>query len=71
MTVILPAFMKIGICIKYIIDRRRAKPRKDIAKWSDAKDYMAYFYDSLYNQMKVDESKLNKEIIKSYLNILI
>lgn len=31
------------------IDRDNAnKPRKDIAKWSDAKDYLAYLYEPLY-----------------------
>ena len=30
------------------IDRNTPKPRKDIAKWSDAKEYLAYFYDELF-----------------------
>ena len=30
------------------IDRGTPKPRKDIAKWSDAKEYLAYFYPKLY-----------------------
>ncbi len=31
------------------IDRDEAqKPRKDLAKWSEAKDYFAFFYESLY-----------------------
>lgn len=30
------------------IDRGVPKPRKDIAKWSDAREYLAYFYDELY-----------------------
>ena len=30
------------------IDRDTPKPRKDIAKWSEAKDYLAYFFDELY-----------------------
>lgn len=32
----------------FAIDRGNAKPRKDIAKWSDAKDYVAYFFDETY-----------------------
>lgn len=32
----------------FAIDRDCAKPRKDIAKWSDAKDYCSYFFDELY-----------------------
>ncbi len=30
------------------IDRDCPKPRKDIAKWSEVKEYIAYFYDELY-----------------------
>ncbi len=30
------------------IDRDVPKPRKDIAKWSEAKEYFSYFYDRLY-----------------------
>lgn len=31
------------------IDRDVPKPRKDIAKWSEAKDYFSYFFEPLYN----------------------
>ena len=34
----------------FAIDRGGSKPRKDITKWSDAKEYAAYFYDSLYQR---------------------
>ena len=30
------------------IDRDVPKPRKDIAKWNEAKDYFSYFFDKLY-----------------------
>ncbi len=30
------------------IDRDVANPRKDIAKWSDVRDYVSYFYDDLF-----------------------
>ncbi|MBR6786049.1 MAG: glutamate--tRNA ligase [Clostridia bacterium] len=30
------------------IDRENPKPRKDIAKWSEVKDYVAYFFKPLY-----------------------
>lgn len=30
------------------IDRENAKPRKDIAKWNEAKDYFSYFFEKLY-----------------------
>ena len=32
----------------FSIDRDCAKPRKDIAKWKDAKDYISYFFDELF-----------------------
>ena len=32
----------------FAIDRDTPKPRKDIIKWSDAKQYSAYFFDSLF-----------------------
>ncbi len=31
------------------IDRENPKPRKDIAKWSEVKDYVSYFYNPIYN----------------------
>ncbi len=31
----------------FSIDRGGAKPRKDIAKWSQVRDYVSYFYDGL------------------------
>lgn len=30
------------------IDREGPKPRKDIAKWDEVRDYVSYFYDELY-----------------------
>lgn len=30
------------------IDRENPKPRKDIAKWSEVRDYVSYFFKSLY-----------------------
>lgn len=32
----------------FAIDRDVPKPRKDIAKWSDAKNYCSYFFNELY-----------------------
>lgn len=32
----------------FAIDRGGAKPRKDMARWNMAKQYMAYFYDELF-----------------------
>ncbi|MBQ1451911.1 MAG: glutamate--tRNA ligase, partial [Clostridia bacterium] len=44
------------------IDRENPKPRKDIAKWADVPDYVAYFYDSLY---RPDYSVLPEHIDKA------
>ncbi len=32
----------------FSIDRGNAKPRKDIARWSDVPDYVAYFFEETY-----------------------
>ena len=32
----------------FAIDRGGKKPRKDIRKWSDVRDYVSYFYDELW-----------------------
>lgn len=32
------------------LDRGGKKPRKDIAKWSEVKDYFSYFYDKYYDK---------------------
>jgi len=40
-----PAFAE-GI---FAIDRDNPKPRKDIAKWSDAADFSAYFFDETFD----------------------
>lgn len=58
----------------FAIDRDCAKPRKDIAKWSDAKDYCSYFYDEIYapcydmpeNVSAADSAAILKEYIKCY-----
>lgn len=33
----------------FSIERGNKKPRKDIGKWSEVKDYIAYFYDELFD----------------------
>ena len=33
----------------FSIERGNKKPRKDIGKWSEVKDYIAYFYDDLFD----------------------
>ncbi len=50
------------------IDRECPKPRKDIAKWNEVKDYVSYLYNGLYTpDVKFDE-KLDKDDVKAILN---
>ena len=57
----------------FAIDRDVPKPRKDIAKWSDAKDYFSYFYDSLYKKcFELPENIAAgdaKEFLNKYKNV--
>ena len=58
----------------FAIDRDCPKPRKDIAKWSDAKGYCSYMFDELYTPDYTMPEKLKKadcvtvlrEYIKAY-----
>ena len=60
------------------IERGKAKPRKDIAKWSDVESIIEYMYEERYNNMKdyefqkidnIEEIKtILKEYIKNYYN---
>lgn len=57
------------------IDRDVPKPRKDIAKWSDAKDYLAFFFDELYipdctlpDNIKAEDAKAFLEAYKAVYN---
>lgn len=43
------------------IDRETPKPRKDIVKWSDVKDYVSYFYDELYENKPTLPENVNSE----------
>ncbi len=41
----------------FAIDRGNAKPRKDIARWSDVPDYVSYFFTELYeNELNLPEN---------------
>ncbi len=41
----------------FAIDRGNAKPRKDIAKWSDVPDYVSFFFEELYeNTLELPET---------------
>ena len=49
------------------IDRDVPKPRKDIAKWSEAKDYFSYFYDELYTPCYELPENIEKADAKAFL----
>ena len=55
------------------IDRGTAKPRKDIAKWSEVKSYVEYFYDKLYTpNFELPENISNQDavaIIEKYIEV--
>ena len=57
----------------FSIERGNKKPRKDIGKWSEVKDYIAYFYDELFDGVLLwaenvsDDDK--REILKHYLEV--
>ncbi len=56
------------------IERGKAKPRKDIAKWSDVKETINYMYEEEFNNMneyefqKIDNTEEIKDILSSYIN---
>lgn len=58
------------------IERGNAKPRKDIAKWSDVKEQIGYMYNEKfesrkqnYNWQNINDTKAIKEIIEEYIKI--
>ena len=54
---------------KMILDIGRGgkKPRKDLAKWSDAKDYMGFFFDEFFEIKEQYPENFSKSDIKSAL----
>ncbi len=55
----------------FAIERGGEKPRKDIAKWSDIENYIAYFYDSSfsYDEMPAIGNKNIGELLEEYLKV--
>ena len=55
------------------IERGKAKPRKDIAKWSDVKEIIEYMYNDKFEKMdeyefqKIENIDEIKDIIKTYV----
>lgn len=54
----------------FSIERGNEKPRKDIAKWSDIENYIAYFYDKLWDRQRDFAENLSAddmiEILENY-----
>lgn len=57
----------------FSIDRGISKPRKDIAKWSDVRGYVEYFYDALYKPEHILPENVTKAdaiiILEEYLKV--
>ena len=55
------------------VDRDTPKPRKDIACWSEVKDYISYYFDEIFdNNLELPENitaDMAKEILEAYINI--
>ncbi len=51
----------------FAIDRDCVKPRKDIAKWNEAKDYCSYFFNELYTPCYEFPENLEAADIKAFL----
>ena len=55
------------------IERGKAKPRKDIAKWSDVKEIIKYMYNEEFEKMnefefqKIEDKNEIKDILKTYI----
>lgn len=55
------------------IERGKAKPRKDISKWSDVKEIIKYMYEEEYSKMdeyefqNINDKEEIKDIVKSYI----
>ncbi len=50
------------------IDRENPKPRKDISKWSEVKDYVSYFYNSLYKENYELPENINSQDAANIVN---
>jgi len=55
------------------IDRENPKPRKDIAKWSETREYVSYFYNEFYVHSPVLPENITKkdasDILRKYLEV--
>ncbi|MCX7615126.1 MAG: glutamate--tRNA ligase [Clostridiales bacterium] len=56
-----------GLAI-FSIDRGGEKPRKDLVKWSDVKNYVSYFYDTLFDKRYDIPENIQKDDIKAIVD---
>jgi len=57
----------------FAIDRGGKKPRKDIAKWSDVRGYLSYFFDDMLTRENADtlpDGETRRAILQAYLEAL-
>ncbi len=52
----------------FAIDRDVPKPRKDIAKWNEVKEYFSYMFDELYSPDFTLPENISKEAAVAFLN---
>lgn len=52
----------------FAIDRDVPKPRKDIAKWNEVKEYFSYMFDELYSPDFTLPENISKEDAVAFLN---
>lgn len=52
----------------FAIDRDVPKPRKDIAKWNEVKEYFSYMFDELYSPDFALPENISKEDAVAFLN---
>ncbi len=53
----------------FAIDRDVPKPRKDIAKWNEVKDYFSFMFDKLYKNSYLLPENIAKEDAASFLEL--
>ena len=56
----------------FAIGRNDAKPRKDLAKWNEVRDYVSFFFDELFEvteQMPDNVKQDVPDIIRKYISI--
>lgn len=53
------------------IDRYNPKPRKDIAKWSDVKEYFSYMFEPYFNLKSIEDYEILDDKIIKNINLIV